>query len=67
MSGFNNAAAKSAVLDEFRAAGFEDGVDFRADPLPGGALSPQARAWFSDNFDAVMLRGFRAGTDPVNN
>ena len=67
MPGFNNAAASSAVLDEFRAAGFEDGVDFRADELPGGELSPQARAWFRDNFDALMLRGFRAGTNPVNN
>ena len=67
MSGFNKAAASSAVLDGFRAAGFEDGVDFRADELPGGELSPKARAWFADNFDTLMLRGFRAGTDPVNN
>lgn len=67
MSGFNNAAASSAVLDGLRAAGFEDGVDFRADELPEGGLSPQASAWFNANFASLMLSGYRAGTDPVNN
>ena len=67
MAGFNNAAATSAVLDGLRAAGFEDGVDFRADELPGGGLSPRARAWFDANLASLMLNGFRAGTDPVNN
>ena len=47
--------ANDVIFDAARAAGFEDGTDFKVSE-GASSISPRMRAWLQENSEELMLR-----------